>query len=98
MNPSTWLPEHPVIQLLDTGQVVSGFIDLLLETEEGWVIVDHKTSPRPRNEWKNIAAGYSGQLLAYKRAIENATERPVVQTWLHFPVGGGLIEVELAGK
>jgi len=93
LKPTAWLPEHPISHVLESGQVVSGFIDLLLQTEAGWVIIDHKTTPRPRGEWKGIATAYSGQLLAYKRAIEGATGQPVVQTWLHFPVGGGLIEV-----
>jgi len=66
---------------------------LLLQTKDGWVIIDHKASPRPRSEWKEIAHVYSGQLLAYKQAIEAATDQPVIQMWLHLPVGGGLIEL-----
>ena len=96
LQPTAWLPEHPVTRVLASGQVVSGFIDLLLETKNGWVIIDHKATPKPRNEWKEIAHGYSGQLLAYKQAIEAATNQPVIQTWLHFPVGGGLIKLEAA--
>jgi ATP-dependent exoDNAse (exonuclease V) beta subunit len=96
LQPTAWLPEHPVTHVLPSGQVINGFIDLLLETKNGWVIIDHKATPRPRNEWKEVARVYSGQLLAYKQAIEAATDQPVFQTWLHFPVGGGLIELSLA--
>ena len=94
LQPTAWLPEHPVTQVLESGQVVSGFIDLLLQTKDGWLIIDHKATPRPRNEWKEIARVHSGQLLAYKQAIEAATDQPVIQTWLHFPIGGGLIELK----
>jgi ATP-dependent exoDNAse (exonuclease V) beta subunit len=45
LQPTAWLPEHPVTHVLASGQVVSGFIDLLLETKNGWVIIDHKATP-----------------------------------------------------
>ena len=94
-KPVAWHVEHPLTHVLDTGQVVQGFVDLLLETQDGWVIVDHKATPRPRSEWKEIAQGYSGQLAAYKAAVEAASGRPVTGTWIHMPVGGGVMPVHL---
>jgi ATP-dependent exoDNAse (exonuclease V) beta subunit len=90
-DPVAWHVEHPVIQVLESGQVVQGFIDLLLETKDGWVIVDHKATPRPRNEWKEIAEGYSGQLAMYQAAVEEASGKPVISMWIHMPVGGGVM-------
>ncbi len=92
-EPVAWHVEHPITHVLETGQVVQGFIDLLLETRDGWVIVDHKATSRPRNEWKDIAEGYSGQLAMYKAAVEAGSDRPVVGTWIHMPVGGGVLPV-----
>ena len=66
---------------------------LLLETKNGFVIFDHKASPRPRTEWKEIAESYSGQLGMYKEAVQSVTGRPVVGAWIHFAVGGGAISV-----
>ena len=49
--PRRMLVEHPVELIQENGQVLHGWIDLLLETEAGWIVVDHKSSPRPRLEW-----------------------------------------------
>lgn len=92
-EPVAWHVEHPITYVLETGQVAQGFIDLLLETKDGWVIVDHKATPRPRTEWKDIAEGYSGQLAMYKDAVEAVSDKPVLSQWIHLPVGGGVIAV-----
>jgi ATP-dependent helicase/nuclease subunit A len=97
-EPIAWNVEHPITHTLETGQVAQGFIDLLLETKDGWVIVDHKATPRPRNEWQGIAHGYSGQLAMYKSAVEAVSNRPVISTWIHLPVGGGVLPVGEALK
>jgi ATP-dependent exoDNAse (exonuclease V) beta subunit len=93
-DPISWHVEHPVTHVLPSGQVVQGLIDLLLETKDGWVIVDHKTTPRPRNEWIDIAESYSGQLAMYKRAVEEISGKPVASMWIHLPVGGAVLPFE----
>jgi hypothetical protein len=42
--------------VLDNGQRMNGWIDVLVDTEEGWVIIDHKSFPGGKSEWdkKNI--------------------------------------------
>jgi ATP-dependent exoDNAse (exonuclease V) beta subunit len=97
-RPHRALAEWPVTGLLETGQRLAGWIDLLLDTPDGWVIVDHKTHLGPRTQWSEQALAYSGQLAAYAGAVEQATGRPVLGTWVHFPVGGGLVEVEWAAE
>ena len=90
--PRRMLVEHPVKLVQENGQVLHGGIDLLLETEAGWIVVDHKSSPRPRLKWTNEAVEHSGQLAAYARALRGAG-LDCAGCWLHFPVGGGLVEV-----
>ena len=85
--------EWPVAVALENGQRMNGWIDALIETEEGWIIIDHKSFPGRRNERDQKALSYSGQLQAYRQAVEWATDRPVISQWIHFSVGGGLIEV-----
>jgi ATP-dependent exoDNAse (exonuclease V) beta subunit len=85
--------EYPLHYTTDDGQVVSGWIDLLLETDEGFILIDHKASPRARSDWEEIALGYSGQLDAYAEGITKATGKPVVSRWIHFAVTGGLVEL-----
>ena len=43
------------------GQVLRGWIHLLLETDDGWIVIDHKSSPRPRSEWPVEAIGSYGR-------------------------------------
>ncbi len=86
--------EHPVSELLENGQTVRGYADLLVDTADGVHIIDHKSSPRPRSEWVAEALAYSGQLRAYRNALSAAGER-VAGTWIHFVVTGALVEVML---
>jgi ATP-dependent helicase/nuclease subunit A len=93
-EPKRVLVEHPIEHRLDDGRVVRGWIDVLLETEAGWVVIDHKSSPRPKSEWHDEALEHSGQLATYRRALEAAGER-VAGCWIHFAVSGGAAEVEV---
>ena len=92
--PISWHVEYPVTHVLPNGQVAHGLIDLLIETKEGWVIIDHKSTPRPRNEWTDIAESYSGQMAMYKAAVEEISGKPVSSMWIHLPVGGGMVALE----
>ncbi|ANG62602.1 hypothetical protein A8C75_08975 [Marinobacterium aestuarii] len=89
----SWLVEYPVSYVTELGQEMTGFIDLLVETPEGWLIIDHKSSPARRSEWQGIALGYSGQLALYEQAISELTFKPVLGCWIHFAITGGLVEV-----
>lgn len=92
--PKRTLVEYPISHALDDGRVVRGWIDVLLETDAGYVVIDHKSSPRPKSEWTAEALEHSGQLAAYARALEAAGKK-VAGCWIHFPVGGGAARVEL---
>lgn len=72
-------------------QKASGWIDLLLSTPKGWVIVDHKTFPGKEAEWLNQAKSYLPQLQTYAEAIHKATGQPVYEVWIHMPVVGAMI-------
>ena len=92
-KPLSIRPEWPVTMTLETGQRMHGWIDVLVETEEGWIIIDHKSFPGGRNGWDQKALSYSGQLAAYRNAVMQATGQPVISQWIHFSVGGGLVEI-----
>ena len=86
--------EVPILHRLADGRVVRGFVDLLAETAEGWLIIDHKSSPQPKSTWRRDALCYAGQLAAYRDALL-AAQRKVAGCWVHFAVTGGLVEVRL---
>lgn len=88
-------PEWPVQMVLENGQMLSGWIDLAVETESGWLIIDHKSFPAGQDQLEKKALEYSGQLHGYKKALEAATGQIVEQTMIFFPVSGRLIEVAL---
>lgn len=78
--------EWPMSMRNQDGQVMQGWIDLLLETEAGYVIIDHKDYPG--QDAIERAKKYTPQLKAYKEAVETATGRPVIDIIIHLPVSG----------
>jgi ATP-dependent exoDNAse (exonuclease V) beta subunit len=92
--PKQVLAEWPVRMVLDNGQRLTGWVDVLVETKDGWVIIDHKSFPGAQSAWPEKAMSFSGQVDAYRSAVEKATGSPVVGQWIHFSVGGGLVEVQ----
>jgi len=92
--------EWPVALRIETehGDVeLHGTADLVLETKDGFVVVDHKTFPGGERELTEKARGFAGQLAAYRRAIEEATKKEVLGTFVHFPVSGWWVGVETGG-
>jgi len=94
-QPTKIFAEHPVKHLLENGQLVSGWIDVLIENSDGWIIIDHKSSSKPLKMIEAEALKYSGQLLAYKKGVETATKKKVLSSWIHFPVSGKIISLSI---
>ena len=57
--------EVPITWLNLRGQIISGVIDLLVEGDNGWWIIDHKTDKQATSK------GYWEQLEAYRRILAN---------------------------
>tara|TARA_Y100001938_G_scaffold149551_1_gene236750 strand:- start:245 stop:3433 length:3189 start_codon:yes stop_codon:yes gene_type:complete len=86
--------EIPLQNILPTGQVLNGQIDLLLETDSGWVLFDHKSSQLAADHWELLASEYSAQLGAYAQGVEQASGKKVIEQWLLLPVAGGALSIE----
>jgi ATP-dependent helicase/nuclease subunit A len=89
-QPKSILVETPFLTVNDQGQQTSGYIDLLLETDQGLVIIDHKSFLGGHVDWPAKALSYSGQLAAYCGARR---DQPIASTWIHFAAAGGLLEI-----
>jgi ATP-dependent exoDNAse (exonuclease V) beta subunit len=75
---------------------MQGFIDMLIELDSGYVIIDHKTFPGADAEER--AREYAPQLDAYRRAVEAASMeagsgKKVLAALIHMPVIGKVYEV-----
>ena len=86
--------EVPVSLRRNDGRVVRGFVDVLAQTAEGWLVIDHKSSPSPRSAWPDEASRYAGQLGAYRDALLGAG-RDVAGCYIHFAVTGGLVRIDI---
>jgi ATP-dependent helicase/nuclease subunit A len=91
------LVEIPIETTNESDQRLQGFVDMLAETGNGWVLIDHKSFPGKRSEWSTEAISYSGQLALYQAALMKL-KVPIASMWIHFAVGGGLAEVILNEK
>ena len=90
-KPTAFHVEYPVEMMQENGQRLKGRLDLLLETANGWVIIDHKSNPAPKSEWLDVAKAYVSQLDAYAKALDAVTEFRTCEVAIHFTVGGGLV-------
>ena len=96
-KPKRILVEVPFSCRNPAGQLVSGFIDLLLETAEGWVVIDYKSFQGEKSDWEAKALSYSGQLDCYRQAL-GALGMKASSLWIYFALGGGLVRMDLSQK
>lgn len=92
---AVWIPELSISAVLDAAggaRRIDGSIDLLLRTERGVIIIDHKSFPGASDAWAERALGYAAQLFTYEHALVVAGE-VVLGRFVHFTVGGGMVEV-----
>lgn len=87
--------EVPVEANLPDGTRLRGRIDLLVDTPEGWVLVDHKANPGGTARIDDLVLKHGHQLGAYEDALVAATGRPVVGNWLFMPVSAQAVQVIL---
>ncbi len=92
---ATWRREWPVAQWLDGGTVLGGRADLVLELDDAVVVVDHKSFPGTREQGVARAAHFAGQLRSYGEAVSAATGKRVTGTYVHLPVLGVVVPVEM---
>ena len=84
------LPECPITGRIGE-QRVSGRLDLLIETDAGYIIIDHKSFPGRFEEWIARAQSHKPQLDIYKQVVEQATSRPVLQILIHMPIVASIV-------
>jgi ATP-dependent helicase/nuclease subunit A len=91
---SASLREVPVAWRNEANQAMEGWIDLLLESGDGYVLMDHKTYPG-EHPVDHIREEYLGQMDAYRQAVLAATGKPVTRTLIHLPALGKMYSIEM---
>ena len=83
--------EWPISMRNQEGQHIQGWIDLLLDTPDGYVIIDHKDYPGQKIQER--LNEYVPQLKTYKEAVEQATGKPVIDVLVHLPISGRIFRL-----
>ena len=93
-HPTQHLTEVPFTHTTPDGQQATGFIDHLILTPTGPVILDHKIFPGPKSMWEQTALSYSGQLNLYQQVVSAAyPDEPAAECWIHLVSSGAALRV-----
>jgi ATP-dependent helicase/nuclease subunit A len=83
------------------GTRIRGSIDLLIDTPDGWVLIDHKASWGEGVAGQDLGTGlaqiYGPQLALYGYSLWDTSSRPTTSFWLHLPLLGKLIRLGIHG-
>ena len=78
--------------MVSEGQHMQGWIDLLIETPDRFIVIDHKSYSGGALEKK--ASEFGHQLYLYRAAISAAYPSKDIETLIHFPLLGKVYRVE----
>ena len=91
--------EKPFRHFDANGHIVTGYIDLIWETEDAYIVVDYKTCPgdyslvfNPASE--HYAGRHGDQLDCYQRALEAEGSKKVAARIIYCPVTQFVVEVK----
>jgi len=87
-----WHREQPIYQRLDPGSVSYGVSDLILETIEGVVIIDHKAYPGNIGRSKEFALLHVGQIQTYANSVFLARGSNAIHKYIHLSLISTMIE------
>ena len=87
--------EWPLAMRAEDGSRWMGAADLVIELDDRVVLIDHKTFPGSPDQASDVAGCYWGQLITYRRMLEAATGKPVVEAYVHLPVLGVIVPLML---
>lgn len=102
-NPIRWHRELP-LECEIGGQLYKGEADLVLDTKEGYILIDYKSYPgsiervldasSAISAKSNYAGKYAGQLKTYQKMIEELKDKKVINKFIYYTVLGQLIELK----
>ena len=93
-----WCREWPIQHRTAGGSEVRGYIDLVLEADDYFILIDHKSLTRLGSTDGDHIDAFAGQLRAYAVALVEATGKPVSASYIHMPIGGQLVPVSWGAR
>lgn len=91
---SAQLREWPV-HAAENLQVISGRIDLLIDHGGGFTVIDHKSFPGTMELSDGRLKAFGGQVDLYARALRAGAGRECRDYWIHQPIAGLMIRIDL---
>ena len=80
------------------GRLFDKIVDLVLETDKGWVIIQNSGFTGDSKQWKNKALALSTWLYLAAESIATIFGDGRVRCFINYPMGGGMVEVVLNKK
>jgi ATP-dependent helicase/nuclease subunit A len=78
------------------GRITTGRTDLVIDLQDGFVLIDHKSFPGDITEDARLRA-FAGQTTLYARSLTTVLGKPCLAVWAHQPVAGRITRVEVGG-
>lgn len=78
----------------DETLLLQGIIDCCFIEGGEWVLIDYKTDYVPKGGAKEVAMSHAKQLRLYKSALEELTDIPVKECWIHLLSTGESVLVQ----
>lgn len=85
--------EWPMSRRLAEGSILTGFADLVIETKDGFAVVDHKSFPGRNSDAVEYARGFAGQLKVYAESVAKATNKKCLGSYIHLPIVGLMVSL-----
>ena len=86
------------IRLLRQGREVAGVADLVVERENEFFLIDHKSFPGSTEQCRKRALEYEDQIEAYAEELEKATGKRCAGMAVHFPIAGLIVWIGCNGN
>lgn len=82
------------IRFAKDNRVFETVLDTLVETQTGWVIIQHHSFSGEQKKWRSKCKEHCLWLELSKQAIQTYFQNNKVQTQIHFMLNGAVVEVE----
>ncbi len=93
-QPIEMLKKYP-IRHHHKGRLFDKIVDLVLETDKGFVLIQNSGFTGDSKQWKNKALALSTWLYLAAEGINNIFGDGRVRCFINYPMGGGMVEVVL---